>query len=93
MNAYKCLYIRAQKQCKLSKHGLLKMLTSLRQCQREASMLQMEVRSLSEGYLGAGSRQATEKELHRDVLIWGKMGRCWHSLTEALLMRERREMG
>lgn len=56
-------------------------------------MLQMEVRSLSEGYLGAGSRQVTEKELHRDVLIWGKMGRCWHSLTEALLMRERREMG
>lgn len=53
------LYICAQKQWKLSKHRLFKMLTSLRQCQREVSMLQMDVGSLSGGYLGAGSRQAT----------------------------------
>lgn len=52
------LYICARKQCTLSKHRLFEMLTSLHQYQWEESMLQMEVGSLSEGYLGAGSRQA-----------------------------------
>lgn len=42
----------------MSKHRLFEMLTSLHQYQREESMLQMEVGSLSEGYLEADSRQA-----------------------------------
>lgn len=39
--------------------------------------------------------QGEERELHRGsrVLIWGETGRCWHSLTQALLTRERWEMG